>query len=47
MIWQTRRIIFFYGPGGNRTRVRKPIHQGISHHSHYFDIPSVIRLMTG
>jgi len=36
-----------YGPGGNRTRVRKPIHSGISHHSHSFGIPSVSRRMTG
>ncbi len=28
------------GAEGNRTPVRKPIHQGISHHSHYFDIPN-------
>ena len=38
---------FSYGPGGNRTRVRKPIHSGISHHSHRFDIPSRTRPMTG
>jgi hypothetical protein len=24
------------GPGGNRTRVRKPLPQSISHHSHSF-----------
>ena len=38
---------FLYGPGGNRTRVRKPIPCGISHHSHFFDIPSTVRQMTG
>ena len=30
----------FYGPGGNRTRVRKPLPRSISHHSHSFYIPS-------
>ena len=38
---------FKYGPEGNRTPVRKPIHSGISHYSHSFDIPSVWRRMTG
>lgn len=35
-----------YGPEGNRTPVRKPIPYGISHHSLYFNIPSVRRLKT-
>ena len=35
------------GAEGNRTPVRKPIHQSISHYSHYFHIPSNQRLMTG
>ena len=34
------------GPEGNRTPVRKPIPHGISHHSLYFDIPSIRRLKT-
>ena len=38
---------FFYGPGGNRTRVRKPIPCGISHHSRCFNIPSALRPPTG
>ena len=29
-----RTILLCYGPGGNRTRVRKSVHTGISHHSH-------------
>ena len=28
--------VFFSGPGGNRTRVRRNPHTGISHHSHHF-----------
>ena len=36
-----------YGAEGNRTPVRKPLHCGISHHSHFFDIPSIRRQMTG
>ena len=35
-----------YGPEGNRTPVRKPIPYGISHHSLYFNIPSIRRLKT-
>lgn len=35
------------GPGGNWTRVRKPIHWGISHHSRCFNIPSAVRPPTG
>ena len=38
---------FKYGPEGNRTPVRKPIHSGISHYSHSFDIPLIQRRMTG
>ena len=32
-------LSFRRGPGGNRTRVRKPIHQGISHHSCLIKFP--------
>ena len=35
------------GAGGNRTRVRKPIHPGVSHHSLCFDISSAKRPQTG
>ena len=38
---------FKYGPEGTRTPVRKPIHSGISHYSHSFDIPLIQRRMTG
>ena len=45
--WCKITPFFFSGPEGNRTPVRKPIHLGISHHSHLFDIPSMHRQMTG
>ena len=35
------------GPGGNRTRVRKPVHPSVSHHSIRIDIPSDLRPDTG
>ena len=34
------------GPGGNRTRVRKSVPEGVFHHSLYLDIPSIRRLKT-
>ena len=34
------------GPEGNRTPVRKSIPRSISHHSLYFDVPSMRRLKT-
>ena len=49
---QSRRVTItlhplYGGAGGNRTRVRKLFHSGISHYSHYTFIPSAVRLMTG
>lgn len=40
-------LVRFSGPGGNRTRVRKSIPWGISHHSYSFDIPLQYRRITG
>ena len=34
-------VSFFRGPGGNRTRVRKPVPRGISHHSCFFTFPQL------
>ena len=43
---KTKSSGFFNGPEGNRTPVRKPIPYGVSHHSLYFNIPSIRRLKT-
>ena len=37
----TSIVLTEYGGEGNRTPVRKPIHRGLYHHIHYFNIPSV------
>ena len=46
-LWFFQKFQDISGPGGSWTRVRKPIHSSISHHSHYINIPSMRHLMTG
>ena len=43
----SEEVVFFGGDGGNRNRVRKPVHTTFSGCSQSFDIPSHTRRLTG